>query len=399
MFAHKKEEDYYEILGIQKNASEDDIKKAYKKLAIIYHPDKNPDNQVEAEAKFKKIAGAYAVLSDPVKRRNYDLGIPTDIGEAFGGNFDPFSIFNSFFQNQDMDSFINSFFAGQNNAAFNGAFDDIMGGPEIKFTIHTFTQMPEMENMNNINFFDLSKKIGENIGKMSKLNEKLGRFAGVPQKNEQIEMEKKVDKLEKMNEKLNNRIELLKKYKMKKKFDNVDKKISVSVEDILEGRPKKFRFIRYNKKEKDGEFEEEEVKYLFHLEKDLSKITYVFEGEGHKNVSYTEPGDLIIRLNIYSNIVRYNSNKNTVIIPISYKKLEGNCFISLFGLVFKLEEIKENDLVVYGGKDGDRLIGLLFTDKVDVWKKIEKVEEVELEYKETERMNVEGNWDYLFNFL
>ena len=100
----------YEILGLSPNASEKDVKSAYRKLAKQYHPDRNIGNK-EAEAKFKQIAGAYAVLSDPVKRRNYDIGIPDNLGEAFGGNFDPFSIFNTFFQNQDMGSFINNFFA------------------------------------------------------------------------------------------------------------------------------------------------------------------------------------------------------------------------------------------------------------------------------------------------
>ncbi len=64
-------EDYYQVLGVEKKASSDDIKKAYRKLAVKYHPDKNPGNK-EAEEKFKKISEAYAVLSDPEKRKQYD---------------------------------------------------------------------------------------------------------------------------------------------------------------------------------------------------------------------------------------------------------------------------------------------------------------------------------------
>lgn len=64
--------DYYEILGVQKGASADEIKGAYRKLALKHHPDRNPSNHKEAEEKFKEISEAYAVLSDPQKRAQYD---------------------------------------------------------------------------------------------------------------------------------------------------------------------------------------------------------------------------------------------------------------------------------------------------------------------------------------
>ncbi|RDX89553.1 DnaJ-like subfamily B member 1, partial [Mucuna pruriens] len=65
--------DYYNILKVNRNASDEDLKKAYKRLARIWHPDKNPVNKTEAEAKFKRISEAYDVLSDPQKRQIYDL--------------------------------------------------------------------------------------------------------------------------------------------------------------------------------------------------------------------------------------------------------------------------------------------------------------------------------------
>lgn len=83
------QKDLYEVLGVAKNASDDEIKKAYRKLAMKYHPDRNPDNK-EAEEKFKEIQKAYDVLSDTNKRAQYDqygeAGIdPNQMGGGFGG--------------------------------------------------------------------------------------------------------------------------------------------------------------------------------------------------------------------------------------------------------------------------------------------------------------------------
>ncbi|KAL8054283.1 hypothetical protein ABFS82_05G129500 [Erythranthe guttata] len=64
--------DYYDVLKVERSATEDDLKKAYRRLAMKWHPDKNPNNKIEAEAKFKQISEAYDVLSDPQKRQIYD---------------------------------------------------------------------------------------------------------------------------------------------------------------------------------------------------------------------------------------------------------------------------------------------------------------------------------------
>ncbi len=80
--------DYYAILGVPRNASDDDIKKAYRKLAMQYHPDRNPGKEKWANEKFKEINEAFSVLGDPEKRRQYDqFGTAGNIGDIFGSPY------------------------------------------------------------------------------------------------------------------------------------------------------------------------------------------------------------------------------------------------------------------------------------------------------------------------
>lgn len=126
--------DFYEVLGVDRKASEDEIKKAYRRLARENHPDRNPDDP-SAESRFKEIQGAYDVLSKPDKRREYDAG-----GGAFG--FDPRNFAGGAAQNLgDIFSF---FTRGRGGAQTQGrdletdvslSFDQAMKGTEISVTI------------------------------------------------------------------------------------------------------------------------------------------------------------------------------------------------------------------------------------------------------------------------
>jgi len=111
--------DYYEVLGVEKNASEDEIKKAYRKIAIKYHPDRNPGDK-EAEEKFKEAAEAYDVLHDPKKRQQYDQ---FGFNGPMGGGFDGFG--GAAMNMDDIFSMFGDIFGGH---GFGGGFGGFGGG-------------------------------------------------------------------------------------------------------------------------------------------------------------------------------------------------------------------------------------------------------------------------------
>ncbi len=101
--------DYYEVLGVSKNADEREIKKAYKRLAMKYHPDKNQDNKAESEAKFKEVKEAYEILTDPQKKAAYDQYGHAAFEQGHGGGG-------------------GGGFGGFGGASFDDLFSDFFGG-------------------------------------------------------------------------------------------------------------------------------------------------------------------------------------------------------------------------------------------------------------------------------
>lgn len=135
--------DYYEVLGVSKNASEAEIKKAYKKLARKYHPDLNRDNPKEAEEKFKEINAAYEILSDPQKKAQYDQfghAAFDGAGNAAGGGFGGFGGFSSggfggFGGGSGFEDIFESFFGGgggSSRARRNGP----VRGSDLKYNLN-----------------------------------------------------------------------------------------------------------------------------------------------------------------------------------------------------------------------------------------------------------------------
>ena len=113
--------DYYEVLGVNKNATDDELKKAYRQMAKKYHPDANPDNKEEAEKKFKEVNEAYEVLSDKQKRQMYDQfgfnGPQYGGGQgggyySYGSDFSGFGGFSDFGDFGDLGDIFSSFFGG-----------------------------------------------------------------------------------------------------------------------------------------------------------------------------------------------------------------------------------------------------------------------------------------------
>ncbi len=266
--------DYYQILQIEKNASPSDIKKAYHKLALIYHPDKNPNNS-EASEKFKEISQAYSVLSDPEKRKMYDLS-GDDEEYAFNENdIDPFIIFNTIFQNH-----LNSFMSGglqfertfDMNNVFNGFVNEGLNEsfPNIKIQVHSIPLHTGFSNLNQDDIRFLQEEYEEDE---EDFPPGLSHLFG------------NVFKHSKKNKKPKKQI-------IKEKPDDIIINIKVSLKDILNKEKKQISFERHRKKNND-----------YHLKKRKIDIPIygkeiLIEGDGHELKDYAKKGDVLIQINM-----------------------------------------------------------------------------------------------------
>ena len=362
--------DYYKILNIDKDSSDEDIKKSYRKLALQYHPDKNPGDN-EACEKFKELSEAYSVLSNNDKRKQYDMMGMVD--ESFSGE-DPFFVFNNIFQ-QHMNNFMNMKY--DDNINLGNIFGNMTGMQSEAFPfgnihvrVHTFPTdiFPQNEKIfDNTEFHENQEEEFNEIPHLKNIFKNL------------FNKEKKIDK-EKPIQVIN------------LKPDNLIYNITVKFEDIYNKKNKKITIIR--KRRKNGLYIEKKKK----IEIPIYGKEILLEKEGDELKNYKYKGDVII--NIFNekdlNFKRINEYD-----MLTYKEIFINQFYTAFvyelilphGEVLKIqtEKMKNKDHLIqkinnkgipYIDEDGIEKEGnlyiiykIIFPENIEELKNIEYYEE------------------------
>ena len=337
--------DYYQVLNVNREASEEDIRKSYKKLALLYHPDKN-QNDPEACEKFKEISEAYSILSDKSKRSQYDL--LGNVDNAFEGE-DPFSVFNNIFQ-QHMSGFMNMRYDNDINLA------DIMGNiPGMPRGVFPFGNVHVRVHTFPTDMFPTD----------------------VFQEEEILYNDMNVNNI---------------KPKLKGKPDNIIYNIDVSFADIYNEKMKKITILRERKK--NGKYIEKKKK----IEIPIYGKEIILEGEGHELKDYKDRGDVVI--NIYNKKDKHFKRVNEYDM-LTFKDLTISEFYNVFiyeivlphGEVLKVQSEKFNNKkpliqkikrkgLPYKNENNESLHGDLFViykivlpEKFEDLKNLEKCEE------------------------
>ena len=280
-----KKKDYYQILEVSKDASQDEIKKSYRSLALKFHPDRNKDP--EATEKFKIIGEAYAVLSDESKRRIYNMtgGECDEMGDAeffgMGQDVDPFMMFNSIFQ-QHLGNFMNMNY--EKEVDLNALLDAMGGGhsgmpfgsslPGVKIQVHTFPmgggfvpiqsfQMNGGENIHEeYSFENDDEEDQENVSHLfSQLFGKMGKS-----KKKRVIKEKVI----------------------RERPDDIQITVKVTLKDILKNERKTITYERMRKK--DGQYKIRKRK----IDIPIYGKEILFNGDGNEEPDCKEKGNVII---------------------------------------------------------------------------------------------------------
>ena len=332
--------DYYKLLNIEKNATDEEIKKAYKKMALLYHPDKNQGNE-EACEKFKEIAEAYNILINKDKRSQYD--VMGSVDENFGGE-DAFAMFNDIFK-QHIGSFMNMKY--DNDINIGNIFSNISGMPESSFPfgnvhvrVHTFSD----EQFSNDRIDDLEDEEDypkPNIGNI---------FKNLFNKNKDNNIKKVITQKILYN-----------------KPDDILYDVNVSFSDIYNMKKKKI-FIERSRR-KDGSYIMKKKK----IEIPIYGKELLLEGEGHDLKDYKERGD--IRINIF-NVKNDKFKRINEYDILTTKDIHLNQLYTALTYNIKLPhgkviKVQSETIVKDGQKDGVELIqriskmGLPYIDEND----------------------------------
>ncbi|MEI8301326.1 MAG: DnaJ domain-containing protein, partial [Chlamydiota bacterium] len=152
--------DYYNVLGVAKAASQDEIKKAYRKLAIKYHPDKNPGN-ADAEKQFKRVSEAYEALSDEKKRQIYDQYGADALKGAAAGHASGAHGFSS--MEEALRTFMGAFSGGSGGGGGESIFDSFFGGQGGDAGAHHATQGASKKVSLTVSFEESAKGVEKEI--------------------------------------------------------------------------------------------------------------------------------------------------------------------------------------------------------------------------------------------
>lgn len=319
---------YYSILEVDKNASEDEIKKSYRKLALKYHPDKNPNND-EAVEMFKEVSEAYNVLINSDKRKQYDLMGTVDDNYM---DYDPFSIFNSVFK-QHMNNFMNMKYEKDIN--INDILSNISDFPQECFpfgnfhvSVHTFpTEMfHSNESIDDIECEYIEDNLSDNFS-----NNISNNFSNNFSNNISNNIGNNVGNiLNQIFQKKNNYIKKINKQKpniLYNKPDDIIYNITVYLSDIYNEIKKKIKISRTRKV--DG-------KYII-KKKNIDIPIYgkeiLLENEGDELKNYKERGNVIINIfnkkeNLFKRINDYDL--------VTYKDIYLNQIYEIFTYDIKL---------------------------------------------------------------
>jgi DnaJ-class molecular chaperone len=282
--------DYYKILDLDKKCSEDDIKKSYKKLALLYHPDKNQGNE-DFTNKFKEISEAYSILSNKDKRAQYDVMGNIVENDLFENMEDPFSVFNNIFK-QHISSFMNMKY--DNNVNIENIFNNIPGFSEnsIPFkNIHVSFQTFPVDINDSINNYEDSYEDEYNDSNSnnykspfhSVINNLFDNYQNSNLNNSNFK------NIQKTNIKANTKTKTKTKI-INKKPDDIIYSVKVSLADIYNKKMKKVTVNRIRKK--NNKYIEKSKTF----EIPIYGKEILLEGCGNELKDYLEKGDIIINI-------------------------------------------------------------------------------------------------------